>query len=777
MRRDVDVGAAVEQDRRFAAIGAAAAEALRATEYRRMRTQDVAALVRLENAPDRRSSGGARSVVWLYNEVRSRRVLVALGAAHAWLEYLDRVGVPSAADSRRGHDPAPAVPDPLELSRALDALASAIEHVVRFHQAQGFLLSQVARGIGDISTSEKSGRPRDGVGEQWPDSFWGRVAAAGYEGRCAVYADFLTSAIHRAARAVVPLDARRAGTQAAELSDLVFRGLVDSSVGSTERAAAGFAAYWFERELVFAAGGWVRDLYAAERAYGFELVRTADREQPPVGRREIAAILLETDTLHARAAREGEARWLAHARRAGLISGPGASGSAMLSSTAQGELSAATARTLCDTSSRYGLALLRYGDLVGAAEAFRVSRELATGRIAVLEPDRARSYEARADHNLAEVAIAEGDVERSVAACENAFKIRTELLDAAARAQDLGTPAGPEAAAARRRLLLTAELRVLVTARSGRPVEAVCAAQQLLWGQPEQQYRPEPATRLRATLGEALLEAGCPLEARHHLEAARLALVDRHGELFVGRFELDNLLRLARAALLLGDTESAAGYLPGEPVLVWCAENISFRAAARARGLRALCRSAAGRQQDALVLAEAARAELAASCSPADTALADLDLARAVIRYRLGEPETAHELLERLLADQRARHARTGPATAETLLWLARTTEAAGDRAGAAAFFADLAAAADTTLEATHPLLLEAGLDHAVRLVSEGEFGAAARLVEPVLDDRPLPHGRPAVELGHPLRARAARLAQTLGLRPARERLPWADED
>jgi tetratricopeptide (TPR) repeat protein len=765
------VNATAEQDRRFAAIGAAAASALGTTEYRRMRTQDVAALVRLDSGGDRRSAGGTRSVVWLYNEVRSRRVLVALGAAHAWREYLEhadvRVGTDLPAwDRGKAADADAAAPNPLELSDALDGLARAVEHVVRFHQAQGFLVSQVAGGIGDIATSEKSERAREDGAVQWPDSGWGRVAAEAYHGRCAVYADFLAPAIARAARVVVPLPPDRALEQATKLSDLVFRGLIGSGGGATERIAAGFAAYWFERELVFAAGDWARDLYAVERAYAAGAARPGERVTG-AGRREIARILLENDTLYVRAAREGGYRWAAQSAALG---------------TSPDALDAAAARRLCDSASRHGLALLRVGDLDGATRAFLESRRLATGPIAADDPDEARSYEARADHNLAEAAIAADEIEPALTACESAFKARSELLLGAGAGADRGAGRpGPghdaEPSAARRRFLLTAVLRARVLARAGRPVEAVRAADQLLWGSPEEVRRPEPAVRVRATLGEALLEAGHPLEARLHLESSRLALFEEQGESFVGRFELSNRLRLARAALLLEDLDAAEALLPTEATVQWCAEHLSFRAAAQARRLRAECRSAAGHQEEALDLADHAYAELAELCSPMDTLLARLAHTRAVVRYRMGDPVAARALLEATLAQRRTRGARLGPVAAESLMWLARVDTAAGDPAAAAACFAELEAAADASLEATHPLLLEAGLDQAERLVTRNEVPTAVRLVEAVLDDRRLEHGRPAIERGHPLRMRASRLAEALGVRPSRENRSWTDAD
>jgi hypothetical protein len=160
------------QDRRFAAIAAASAAVLGSTEYHSIRTQDVAARVRLEEFSDRRSSGGARSAVWLYNEVHSRRVLVVLGAQHAWDEFL--------AHSSGIRSPKP----PATVSEAIALVSRSLERIARFHQTERFLLEQVALGIGDISTSEKSGRSRDQAPIQWPESAWSDLARSAYEGRC-----------------------------------------------------------------------------------------------------------------------------------------------------------------------------------------------------------------------------------------------------------------------------------------------------------------------------------------------------------------------------------------------------------------------------------------------------------------------------------------------------------------------------------------------------------------------------------------------------------------
>ncbi|MFD1498584.1 hypothetical protein, partial [Streptosporangium lutulentum] len=72
------------QERRLAAIAAASADAFRHGDYHQVRAEDVAERVRLPRGGERERG---RSAVWLYNEVRSRRVLVALAVKHAFDEF------------------------------------------------------------------------------------------------------------------------------------------------------------------------------------------------------------------------------------------------------------------------------------------------------------------------------------------------------------------------------------------------------------------------------------------------------------------------------------------------------------------------------------------------------------------------------------------------------------------------------------------------------------------------------------------------------------------
>src|ERR1700677_359428 len=175
------------QDERLTAIAAAAATVLRQTPYHVVRAGDVAAAVRLPGQT-------GRSAVWLYNEVHNRRVLVALAAAHAWREFAARANWSPGG--------------PIEsVTGARSTAVEALGLIVAFHRAEQPLMTQVGYGIGDISTAEKRklAAGADLVPPSWPDSSWGRVAAAAWHGRCEVFTDFLRPVLRDCAESVTQL--------------------------------------------------------------------------------------------------------------------------------------------------------------------------------------------------------------------------------------------------------------------------------------------------------------------------------------------------------------------------------------------------------------------------------------------------------------------------------------------------------------------------------------------------------------------------------------------
>src|SRR5207248_1875960 len=93
---------------------------------------------------------------------------------------------------------------------------------------------------------------------------------------------------------------------ALSLSDLAFRAFGGDFDTPVRQLALGLTAYWFERELVDAAGEWVRDLYGAERVLATARRRSGNPRAHAAAREALAWGLLDAGTLYARAAREAE---------------------------------------------------------------------------------------------------------------------------------------------------------------------------------------------------------------------------------------------------------------------------------------------------------------------------------------------------------------------------------------------------------------------------------------------------------------------------------------
>ena len=272
----------VAQDERLAAIAAAAATVLRETPYHVVRAGDVAAAVRLPGQ-------AGRSAVWLYNEVHNRRVLVALAAAQAWREFAGHASwVP---------------PEPIDsVTAARSAAVAALGVIVAFHRAEQPLMTQVGYGIGDISTAEKRklAAGTDLTPPSWPDSSWGRVAAAAWDGRCDVFTDFLRPVLRDCAESVTHLTEPDLAENASRLSDIAFRTCLADREGPVDLLARGLAALWFERDLTRLAGALPRDLESAETALAAVARRRTDPRAEANASAVVVRVLLEAGTLHRR---------------------------------------------------------------------------------------------------------------------------------------------------------------------------------------------------------------------------------------------------------------------------------------------------------------------------------------------------------------------------------------------------------------------------------------------------------------------------------------------
>jgi tetratricopeptide (TPR) repeat protein len=733
-------------DRRLAAIGAAAASVLRSTDYHAVRADDVAAAVRLPS--DRSHDGRSRSAVWLYNEVKSRRVLVALAAFHAWQEF-----------RRRSELSIPSTPSTIgTVGEARAAMAAALGEVVRFHRAEAPLMTQVGRGLGDIATSEKRSRAGSEAAQsapEWPESPWGRVAAHGWRATCSVFADFLAPVMRAATAAVTWVDPADLQRSAVMLSDLAFRAARSDPDGPADRLGAALAAYWFERDLVGCAGTWVQDLDAAERCLAATQRRGTDPRAEAAAHGVVTRVLLEAGTLFRRAAKEID-QLAAETER--VLPGR---------SAGQPDVEA-----LCDATSRLGLALLRWGDLDRAKSAFTRSRSIAEDR---LGNDASRI--ARVDSNLAELMCLADRPEAGLELAQRTRQVRAQLLDDAREEA--------ERAAAWRRLTLTDQVCALAACRAGRVAEAVVLATRLVEDRRAHLGGADNINTAEAQilLGETLLEAGHPGEATFQLQQAHR--IRRGRPAASGLAAQHDLVCLARAALDGGDGGAgvAARLLADAPARSpWFAERVSFRLGYEARRWHARAQAAGGDAGGAAELLCAGLDQLADQWAlPADDPLVRAYLRDlGEVRLRGGDAEAAWACLVDVRDREEADPAIGAVDQIRTLVLLGRCAEQLRDDKGWEAAQRRIADLADRVAP-THPVLLANRHAQAAREVATGQLDVAAQLLAPVLEWRPLAHGRPALGEGHQLLRAARQLAARAGLAegpPAANRghdLPLAD--
>jgi hypothetical protein len=749
------------QDRRLAAVGAAAADVLRHTEYHRARAEDVAAAVHLPaDSGDRRSSSGRRSAVWLHNVVSSRRVLVCLATYHAWSEYLARTKWTGPTDA------------PPTLTEACKVVVDALQEVARFHRAERFLVTQVSAGIGDIATTEKRAGRESPADPRWDPTEWGRIASAGWTGRCAAFADFLAPVLSAASEHVTVIAPEAAARSALSLSDLAFRVFNGDSETPVRQLALGLTAYWFERDLVEAAGEWVRDLYGAERVLSSAGRRAANLRAEAGAREALVWNLLDAGTLHARAARE--ARQLVGVLR-NLTNWPADAPADWHSIKQAGEHT--DLRALCDASSHLGYMLSRWGDLDAARAAYQLSREVAEHGVGLWDPHEAESFMLRSDHNLAEADQFAGRGAQAVAALEKVYAARRVYAE-----QPPARPGGAEW----RRVSLTADARARAASAAGMVVQAVNNAEALVADRREQLGGTDNVNTMlaRVTLGEALLAAAQPLEARRHLEEALQGLSAR----WVGPTAFEPQYcrtRLAQVALALGEPGRAVELLEpaATPVTtVWFATNVSFRLGLDAQRTLAMAVAGLGGSDGPRDPGEAGRRlqkDLREGSERLRSALAQLDSYPALgeadplrlalwrdlaeLLLRAGDAEAAR----RLLTAASAAEERSGdgyPQLARTLLLLARCADHLDSPRAARDCYQPISELANRGVDPWHQVLLAARYDQALRWVEAGDLERASALLQPLLDPRRLSHGRPALGDGHLLVADARSLAARIGM-------------
>jgi len=711
------------QDERLAAIAAAAATVLRRTPYHAVRAADVAAAVRL---PGERG----RSAVWLYNEVRNRRVLVALAAAHAWRDFPGRAEWPG--------------PQPIgSVTAARSAAASALAVIVAFHRAEQPLMTQVGFGIGDISTAEKRqlAAGHDAAPPRWPASGWGRVAAAAWRGRCDVFTDFLGPVLRDCAQSVTYLAQADAVDSASRLSDIAFRTCLADREGPVDLVARGLAALWFERDLTRLAGSLPRDLESSETALAAVVRRRTDLRAEANANSVVVRVLLEAGTLHERCVREAR-------RTVSLWQHLAADGTGAAAPNA--EARGHDLQRLSDAASHLGLAAARYGDRVAAADAWQLSR-----RVAEQELNHDVSRIARADTNLAALAAETGPGTDAASAISGVFTTRLTLAERQ-----------PENAAAWRRLTVTARARADIARAAGRVGEGVRLAADLLADRQARLGDPAHAdvAEARMLFGQALLTAGQPMAARRHLEEA--ADIRRSRFLAASYRVQEDLLWLARATLVLEQPLAVLDLLAGQPAgTEWFCDQVSFRLGYTARRLVALATGELGQTDEATATLLADRERLAGQ--PLDESLdpltADFDRALGQVALLRGDAASAMATLAPL-AEAEARASLPVPAQGWTLVLLGRAADQLGEAGRAAQCFGmvrDLGAAG---IDPGHPVILTARYDEAVRRAATGDTREAAELLEPVLDRTVLAHGYAVLGEAHPLLTRARALAERLGI-------------
>ena len=709
------------QDERLAAIAAAAAAVLRRTPYHAVRAGDVAAAVRL---PGERG----RSAVWLYNEVRNRRVLVALAAAYAWRDFPGRAdwSWPRTIGS---------------VTAARSAAAAALAVIVAFHRAEQPLMTQVGYGIGDISTAEKRqlAAGNDVAPPRWPVSEWGRVAAAAWHSQCDVFTDFLGPVLRDCAGSVTYLAEADAIDSASRLSDIAFRTCLADREGPVDLVARGLAALWFERDLTRLAGTLPRDLESSETALAAVVRRRTDPRAEANANSVVVRVLLEAGTLHERCVRE--------ARRTVLLwQDLVAAGAAMPGSATRGH----DLQRLSDTASHLGLAAARYGDRETARDAWQLSR-----RVAEQDLNHDVSRIARADTNLAGLAAETGHGPDAASVISGVFTTRLALAERQ-----------PEDAAAWRRLTVTARTQADIARTDGRVGDGVRLAAGLL---ADRQARPgDPAhadiAEARLALGQALLVAGHPVAARRHLEEAADT---RRGRFLAASYRIqEDLLWLARTALVLEQPQTVQDLLAGQAAGTdWFCNQVSFRLGYTARRLLALATAGLGRPEEATAALLADRERLADR--PLDEGLdplaADFDRTLGEVALLRGDAADAVAILARL-AEAEARAHLPLPGRGWTLVLLGRAADRLGEAGRAAECFGLVTAFGADGIDPGHPVILTARYDEAVRRAATGGTREAADLLEPVLDRTVLAHGYAAVGEAHPLLARARALAERLGI-------------
>lgn len=300
------------------------------------------------------------------------------------------------------------------------------------------------------------------------------------------------------------------------------------------------------------------------------------------------------------------------------------------------------------------------------------------------------------------------------------------------------------------------QTRTVIAYRAGHVIDAVQRAMRLVEDRRSKLTSDNLNTAsARVVLGEALLEAGHPQEARQAIWEAHAVRAER---LPATSYSIqDDLLVVARAELALGNFAEAVKLLVESPILTnWFAGRVSFRLSYGARRYNALGLAESFGQDRGMAELITGITELRQKhqLPPSDPLMRSYqkDLAQILLTTR--ETLRARDILAEIDEQETEEGRLCLPAHARTLLLLACTSKDLVDRPAMQNYFQRLGNLVNDGIDASHPTILAGRYEEAVWHLDHGEeLPKARQLLEAVLDDRLLAHGRTALVGQPPLAA------------------------
>ncbi|ADJ47537.1 hypothetical protein AMES_5712 [Amycolatopsis mediterranei S699] len=596
------------------------------------------------------------------------------------------------------------------------------ENIAGFLHRERTLMVQLVYGLSDISNYEKNDDEKAWRSESFGEPWATVLRAARTHNRWVGFAPRLREGVEVAARAVGHLDTAAHQSMADALSDLLLRVWWQNTHAPATVIAEQVTGLWFSGMLLPATGPWVGRAYAAEQ----QLLRALRPEHAPTweiaSRTELGTALISGQTLWRRALREFG---LALTEFSQLEDSLRAQPSPLL---------------IGSLRSRHGQCALRYGDYPQAqtslTEALREARRLGN------EHDIAR-----ARTNLAELYMRTGRVTEALTLARQAVAAR---------------PLRPVWSSPVPRLWDAAVVSTVVLTRAhlhaGQVTDAVRLAEDLLEvidGEGGRAVAPDGPTAAlaRATHGRALLAAGHPDLARRSVTDAVTAAANATGRHSLLTRQARTLE--ARCYLALGDPESACRILDE---LVqdenWVAEHMSFRHALSVRVWLGAAWLAAGDAARSAQVLDDGLALLRRHLTDPDPQSIEYRRVAAVTAWQLDQAAAVADL-ERLV--DASSSTPVLPRHVDLLHDLGQAYAARGEGHRARQTFRRALREGETGIDPAHPSVLAVRVALA-RLQLDDSPEHAAKLLEPVLSDRPLAHGLTALAKTHPLLSAARSL-------------------